>query len=170
MWRKEKGGFEKILETFCHDIEPKDLWKLCNDPLSKEIKLKDTRCLQTLANLTDSESLHMIYIESVMLRFAPNLSHPEEQDFDTNDRKSFIMYVRDVPLVLEIINTNELLRTSNQGEKRAFLPLARNTQSGWIEHFLPLPQPAWDFFRATRSPLFVGRYSRQGWEYSRSLA
>ena len=90
----------------------------------------------------------MLCIESAILHFKPDLSGPEEEDFDKDDRKSVTMYVRDAPLLLRIVRTNELLRRSYQGQKRMFALLARDiVDEGWIEHYLLLLRPARDFFK-----------------------
>ena len=146
MWKKSQRELEKTFETSYLDVDPEDLQDP-DDPLSKEIKLKETNCLQTLANLMGPESRRMLCIESVILHFKPDLSDPEEEDFDPDGHKYFTMYVRDVPLLLRIVRTNELLRRSYQGQKRMFALLARDiVDEGWVEHFLLLLRPVRDFF------------------------
>ena len=147
MWIKSQREVEKTFETSYLDIDPEDLRDFPDDPLSNEIKLKETNCLQTLANLTGPESRRMLCIESVMLHFIPDLSDPEEEDFDTGGYKKFTMYVRDAPLFLRIVRTNELLRRSYQGQRRMFALLAREiVDEGWIEHYLLLLWPVRDLF------------------------
>ena len=147
MWRKVQGEVEKTFETSYLDIGRENLQDFPNDPLSKEIKLEETHCLQTLANLTGPESLRMLCIESAILHFIPDLSGPEEEDFDTDGYESFTMYVRDAPLLLRIVRKNELLRSSYQGQKRMFLLLARDiVDEDWIEHYLLLVRPVRDVF------------------------
>ena len=142
-----QGQFEKTFETSYFEINREDLRDFPNDPFSKEIKLEETHCLQTLANLTGPESLRMLCIQSVILSFIPDLSGPEEEDFDKDDHKTVTMYVRDAPLLLRIAKTSELSSTSYQGQKRMFLLLAREiVHGGWIEHFLLLVRPVRDVF------------------------
>ena len=127
--------------------DPANLQDFPDDPLSKEIKLEEKHCLQTLSNLPGSESLRMLCIESPILHFIPDLSDPEEEDFDGGGHKSFTMYVRDARLLLRIFRTNELFRSSYQGQKRVFLLLARDiVDKDWIEHYLLLLRPVRDFF------------------------
>ena len=53
---------------------PENLRDFPNDPLSKQIKLEETHCLQTLADITAPESLRILCIESAILHFIPDLS------------------------------------------------------------------------------------------------
>ena len=147
MWRKFQGDVEKTFETSYLDIDREDLRDFPDDPLSKGIKLEETHCLHSLANLTGPESLRMLCIESAILHFIPDLSFPEEEDFDRDGHKSFTMDVRDAPLLLRIVKTNELSRSSYQGQKCMFLLLARDiVDEDWIEHYLLLLRPVRDFF------------------------
>ena len=151
IWRKIQGEVEKTFETPYLDINREDLRDFPDDPLSREIKLEETPSLQTLANLTGPESVRMLCIESAILHFIPDLSGLEEEDFDGDGYKTVTVYVRDAPLLLRIVRTNELLRRSYQGQKRMFLLLAREVvHGGWIEHYLLLLRPVEDVFRAVR--------------------
>lgn len=141
---RKKRPCREVFETSYHDIDPIELSKLPNDPFSKELKLEDPDYLHTLKDLPTAKGRSLLCIESVLFYFAPDLSEPEDEDFDGDGYNSFIMYIRDVTLILQIINSNELLSTSYQGEKRMFL--VRNVQSGWVKHFLLLLRPAGKIF------------------------
>ena len=114
MWRKVQGEVEKTFKTSYLKEDPADLQNFLDDPLSKETKLEETYCLQTLANSTGLESLRMLCIESPILHFIPDLSGPEEEDFDKDNYKGVTMYIRDAPLLLRIVRINKLLKRSYQ--------------------------------------------------------
>ena len=144
MWRRRKGNVEKIFETSYHDIDSTELSKFPNDPLSKDIKLDDTIYLQNLADFPPEGKNHLLCIEGVIFNFAPDLSEPEDEDFDGDGYKYFTLYIRDVPVILHIIDSNELLSASYTGDKCMFLLLARNLQGEWVKHFLLMIKQAAD--------------------------
>ena len=136
------GHVEKIFETSYRDIDSTELSKLSNDPLSKDIKLQKSSNLQSLNDSPTGESNHLLCLGSVIFNFAPDLSKPRNEDFDSDGYKYFTMYIRDVQIILHIINSNELLSASYTGEKRTFLLLARNVEKGWVKHFLLMTKQA----------------------------
>ena len=103
------------------------------------------------------ESRRVLYIQSVMFHFVPWFSDPEDEDFNADDHKTFIMYVHDVPLLIRIIRTTELSRRSHKGQKRMVLLLAGDIiDEGWIEHLLLLLQPVGDHFERRGVNILVG--------------
>ena len=136
MWRSRKDDVEKIFETSYHDIDSTKLSEFPSDLLSRDIQLDDAKYHQNLADFPVEGKNHLLCIESVIFNFAPDLSEPEDEDFDSNGYKHFIMYARDVPIILHIISSNDLLSASYTGEQRTFLLLARNVESRWVKHSL----------------------------------
>ena len=145
---KIQGEVEKTFETSYLKIDQENLRDFPIDPLSKEMKLEETHYLQTLDNLTGLESLRVFCIESAILHFIPDLSGPEEENFDKNCYKTVTMYVRDAPLLLCIVRTNDLLRGRTMVKSGwMFLFLARDIDhEDWIEHYLLWVRPVRDVF------------------------
>ena len=142
MWRRRKGNVENIFETSYQDVDSTKLSEVPNDPLSKDIKLDDTTHHQSLADFPNERKTHLLCIEGVIFNFAPDLSEPGDEDFDSDGYKYFTMSIRDVPIILHIIDSNELLSASYTGEKCTFLLLARNVQGRSVKHFLLMIRPA----------------------------
>ncbi len=146
MWRKRKDDVELIFDTSHHDIRQEERWKFPNDPLAKDLDLEESLndFLATLARLSptsSSESNRLLCIQGITFHFAPDLSNPDDDDFDSDGYQYFTMYIRGIRLILRIIRTNELVKIPSHhppGAPRRFLLLARNFQGGWIEHSLLL--------------------------------
>ena len=97
--------------------------------------MEDTANLQNLFDFPTAENNDLLCIESIIFKFAPDLSERKEKDFDNDGYQYFTMYIRGIPIILHIIDSNELLTASYTDEKHMSLLLARNVQGGWAKHF-----------------------------------
>ena len=74
-----------------------------------------------LADLLNSKSHSLLYVEIVMLSVVTDLSEPDQEDFNADGHQYLAMLTRDVLLVICICGTNELSRNSDQGNGRTLL-------------------------------------------------